>query len=119
MPLRLSLTLLSLGIPPAKISPNCGGPLEGKEELVGAELWPIDARGAASTETFESIWGLDLSTVTAFLRFIPLRISPSNASLPAGIDDGGGGGRFRPGGGGGGGGGGPAIFSLGRKNDVG
>lgn len=117
MPLRLSFTLLSLGIPPAKISPNCGGPPEGKDGALGADTWPVGASGAeVRIDTFESIWGFDLSTVTAFLRFIPLRISPSKASLPAGIDDGGGGGRFRPAGGGGGGGGGPAIFCLKEKN---
>lgn len=72
----------------------------------------MEARGEeVRIEVLESMRGLDLSTVTAFLRFIPFRISPSKASLPTGIEAGGGGGRSSPaGGGGGGGGGGPAIL---------
>lgn len=105
---RLSLTDLSLGIPPANKSPNCGtarGAPGPALELVGAEaaglLEDIEA------ETFRSRRGFDLSTVTAFLSLIPLWISPKRASLPPAI----GGGEERLGTpiGGGGGGGGPAI----------
>lgn len=62
-------------------------------------------------ETFRSINGFDLSTVTVFLSLIPLWMSPKSASLPPAIA--GGEDKFgtpAAGGGGGGGGGGPAMF---------
>lgn len=69
-------------------------------------------------DSFPSIIGFDLSTVTAFFNFAPFLISPSKASLPGCIAAAAGGGaeagvlKFgAPGGGGGGGGGGPAMFT--------
>lgn len=100
-PLRLSLDL-SFGIPPANISPNWGAPVGiGGAEKDGADALPL------WDTVLPSIAGPDLSTVIAFLRFMPFLISPSKASLPGGILAEGGGERARPpaiGGGGGGGG---------------
>lgn len=113
--LLLSLTLFNFGMPPANRSPNCGGPPDG---IAGApDRCDVLAAGTEDrTDVFASMSGFDLSTVTAFLSFMPLWISPSNASRPAGIVAGGGGGSSSPGGGGGGGGGGPAI--LGAKGGI-
>lgn len=121
MPSLLSVldTDLSLGIPPANISPNCGTPDRGIDgadvpddaALLGA---PLDTLG----DELESINGFDLSTVTAFFNCVPFLISPNKALRP-GVTAGGGGGPEEPpprfiggaGGGGGGGGGGPAMIS--------
>lgn len=115
IPARLSRTDLSLGIPPAKMSPNCGP--AGRCARGAARGVDPDAPGtgmAAETDDgFVSRSGFDLSTVTVFLSRMPLWISPKRASRPAGILAGGPGGMSRlgapMGGGGGGGGGGPAI----------
>lgn len=115
IPARLSRTDLSLGIPPAKMSPNCGP--AGRCARGAARGADPDAPGtgmAAETDDgFVSRSGFDLSTVTVFLSRMPLWISPKRASRPAGILAGGPGGKSRlgapMGGGGGGGGGGPAI----------
>lgn len=108
-------TDFNFGIPPAKMSPNWGTPLGGG---TGAPCDPDEADGGAGVpidpEDLESKIGFDLSTVVAFFNLAPFLISPSKASLPAGITDGGPGGKFddppSAGGGGGGGGGGPAIL---------
>ncbi|KAF8002070.1 hypothetical protein HF325_003035 [Metschnikowia pulcherrima] len=107
------LTDLSLGIPPAKISPNCGA-----IDTAGAPLPPgvapdgIGGPPADTEDGFVPSNGFDLSTVTVFFKRMPFWISPSKASRPAGIFAGGPGiSRLGApiGGGGGGGGGGPAI----------
>lgn len=105
-PLRLSLTDLSFGMPPAKMSPSCGADGTGPcSSVLGAAL------GTPAGAVFSSIIGFDLSTVTAFFKRVPLRMSPSNASRPLGMDAGG---PARSSGGpisgGGGGGGGPAMM---------
>lgn len=107
----------NFGIPAANMSPNCGAPLGGAAGIEGAD---IEAPGtdAAGAEAFESIAGLDLSTVTAFFNLVPFLMSPNNASLPGGMTGGGPGGKSPEDppnvmGGGGGGGGGPGIiFSV-------
>ena len=84
-PLRLS-TDRSLGMPPAKMSPNCGGPGGmGASASSGASSVRGPADGAAATLVFPSMSGLDLSTVTVFLSFMPFWISPRRASRPAGM----------------------------------
>lgn len=108
-------TDFNFGIPPAKMSPNWGIPLRGG---AGAPCDPDEDEGGAGVPTdpedLESKMGFDLSTVVAFFNLAPFLISPSKASLPAGITGGGPGGKFddppSAGGGGGGGGGGPAIL---------
>ena len=109
-------TDFNFGIPPAKMSPNWGTPLGGGG--AGAPCDPDeDDEGAGipmDPDDLESKMGFDLSTVVAFFNLAPFLISPSKASLPAGITEGGPGGKFddppSAGGGGGGGGGGPAIL---------
>lgn len=113
---------LSLGIPPANISPNCGGPPidgtwgapEEKEGIAGA---PID--GPLDDDELDElpITGADLSFVTAFFKWAPFLISPSKAFL-SGVTLGNpwAGGAIAggiPGGGGGGGGGvGPMMIDV-------
>lgn len=105
---RLSLTDLSFGIPPAKMSPSCGGApgivTGGPEEDGTARL--------AAEDGFRSRSGLDLSMVTAFFNLIPLWISPKRASLPPILGEGEERFSIPPPGGGGGGGGGPAIVFV-------
>lgn len=102
-PRRLS-TERSLGIPPAKMSPNAGCALPGPfpredDDTLGTGL---ELTAVAVVEPPSR--GLDLSTVTVFLRFMPLRMSPKRASRPPPREEEAK--RF-----GGGGGGGPAMRS--------
>lgn len=69
IPLRLSFTDLSLGMPPAKMSPNWGA--AGMGEADDRRKLPEGCGGAVFTDIFRSRIGLDLSTVTAFFKVVP------------------------------------------------
>lgn len=97
-----------MGMPPANISPNPGTAIGGGEDIELSAGAPTEG-GPDSTDTFRSNRGFDLSTVTAFFRRVPLRISPKRASRPGGGRETG----IPPGGGGGGGGGGGAGIAIG------
>lgn len=104
---------LSLGMPPAKMSPSDGGPGAGAPPARGAESADGGgARAPVEPEAFESNSGFDLSTVTAFLSLAPLRMSPKRASRPMAVGGGGPPSAAAPGGGGGGGGGGGMSIRL-------
>ncbi|KAG7886784.1 hypothetical protein KL938_000437 [Ogataea parapolymorpha] len=73
---------LSFGSPPAKISPNCGTPAgtAGAEGTAGA-LGVLIAGEDELDSTRPPTMGFERSLVTAFFRVLPLRMSPSSASL--------------------------------------
>ena len=110
-----------MGIPPANISPNCGGPpiVEAGAEpgMGGADIFGAEGGAEEADTTPPPTSGALLSFVSAFFNRIPFLISPKRASRPcitdaAGLAAGAAAAKTPGGGGGGGGAGGPAILVL-------
>ncbi|QHS75044.1 Vrp1 [Saccharomyces paradoxus] len=114
------LTCFNFGIPPAKISPNCGAPIPGTggADIEGPLLLMVLELPEADETAPPPTIGALLSFVSAFFNFIPFLMSPKRASRPC-ITDFAGLGALPPpnagGGGGGGGAGAPAISIIGCK----
>lgn len=110
----LWLTCFSLGIPPAKIPLNCGGPtpgiggadMEGLLLLRAPELPDVDETTPPPTV------GALLSLVSAFFSLIPFLMSPKRASRPCMTEFAGFGALPPPIVGGGGGGGGAGALTI-------
>ncbi len=114
--LALLLICFNFGIPPAKISPNCGAPIPGigGADIEGPLLLTVPELPEADETTPPPTIGALLSLVSAFFSFIPFLMSPNRASRPC-ITDFAGLGALPPNAGGGGGGGGagaPAISTI-------
>lgn len=105
--LALLLICFNFGIPPAKISPNCGAPIPGigGADIEGPLLLTVPELPEADETTPPPTIGALLSLVSAFFSFIPFLMSPNRASRPC-ITDFAGLGALPPNAGGGGGGGG-------------